>query len=253
MPFFCYYGGKARAASFYPKPLHKTIIEPFAGAAGYALRWHYRNVILVEKEPRVAAVWKYLIAATPKMIRDLPLAKDIPLEGLSKLKTLAPAERWLIGFWFFKGSSAGPLDKPTPRVLQGNASYWGAQVRLRLAQQVERIKHWMVVEGDYRTAPEMDATWFIDPPYQNMGRYYTHGCDEISFPRLASWCQSREGQVIVCENEGADWLPFKPFHTLAATNHGGRNASKEVIWLSKGQKYPTVRKDYGFFPTGGET
>ena len=38
-PFFCYYGGKWRAAPKYPPPEHDTIVEPFAGAAGYATRY----------------------------------------------------------------------------------------------------------------------------------------------------------------------------------------------------------------------
>lgn len=37
-PFWRYYGGKYRAAPRYPVPLHRTIVEPFAGAAGYSLR-----------------------------------------------------------------------------------------------------------------------------------------------------------------------------------------------------------------------
>jgi len=49
LPFFGYYGGKFRAAPHYPAPLHKTIIEPFAGSAGYAMRHYERQVILIEK------------------------------------------------------------------------------------------------------------------------------------------------------------------------------------------------------------
>ncbi len=33
-PFFCYFGGKWRAAPHYPTPKHAEIVEPFAGAAG---------------------------------------------------------------------------------------------------------------------------------------------------------------------------------------------------------------------------
>jgi len=38
-PFWRYYGGKWRAAPRYPAPRHDLIIEPFAGAAGYAMRY----------------------------------------------------------------------------------------------------------------------------------------------------------------------------------------------------------------------
>jgi len=33
---FSYFGSKARIGNKYPKPIYDTIIEPFAGAAGYS-------------------------------------------------------------------------------------------------------------------------------------------------------------------------------------------------------------------------
>jgi len=51
----------------------------------------------------------------------------------------------------------------------------------------------------YETAPDIEATWFIDPPYQKMGRHYVHSLSVDQYGSLATWCQSRQGQVIVCE------------------------------------------------------
>jgi site-specific DNA-adenine methylase len=51
-PFFCYYGGKWRAAPHYPAPEHDRIIEPFAGAAGYSMRYPQKRVALYEKDPK---------------------------------------------------------------------------------------------------------------------------------------------------------------------------------------------------------
>lgn len=42
-PFFTYFGGKYRIAPRYPKPQYNTIIEPFAGSAGYSLRYPERE------------------------------------------------------------------------------------------------------------------------------------------------------------------------------------------------------------------
>jgi hypothetical protein len=53
-PYFVYYGGKWRAAPRYPAPRHDVIVEPFAGSAGYALRYHERKIILVEKDAVLA-------------------------------------------------------------------------------------------------------------------------------------------------------------------------------------------------------
>jgi 16S rRNA G966 N2-methylase RsmD len=104
---------------------------------------------------------------------------------------------------------------------------WSVQQRERVASQVDRIRHWVVIEGDYTRAPDVEATWFIDPPYNNRaGSHYVHA--DLDYAALATWCQSRRGQVIVCENEGATWLPFRTFATLKAGLNG--KGSKEVIW-----------------------
>lgn len=101
-------------------------------------------------------------------------------------------------------------------------------MRIRVANQVQYIRHWKVIEGDYTAAPEVLATWFVDPPYQVAGKYYVHGSKGIDYSALGDWCRSRRGQVLVCENEGADWLPFAPFATLKAGVNG--RGSKEVLW-----------------------
>ena len=72
---FYYYGRKKQIAKHYPEPVHDTIIEPFAVAAAYSLHgdnWK-KNVILIEKDPRVVKIWEWLIeTATPEDIRALP-------------------------------------------------------------------------------------------------------------------------------------------------------------------------------------
>ena len=86
-----------------------------------------------------------------------------------------------------------------------------------------------MIEGGYDLAPDVEATWFIDPPYNNaVGRYYIHGPEALDYESLGRWCQSRRGQVMVCENDGAEWLPFSPFETLKAGVNG--SGSKEVLW-----------------------
>jgi hypothetical protein len=72
---FYYYGRKKQIAKYYPSPNCATIIEPFAGAAAYSLygdNWTKR-VILVEKDPRVAEIWRWFInEATVSDIKQLP-------------------------------------------------------------------------------------------------------------------------------------------------------------------------------------
>ena len=56
------------------------------------------------------------------------------------------------------------------------------------------------------------------------------------YEALADWCRSRRGQVIVCENVGADWLPFEPFITIKANeSKSGGKVSREAIWTNGGE------------------
>ena len=228
-PFFTFYGGKWRAAPRYPAPSHGTIIEPFAGSAGYALRHFDKQVILVEKDPVVAALWRYLINATKGEIEALPLIRmdqtvdDLPVCDDAKI---------LIGFWLNKGT-ASPCKRPGAWMREGlrPKSFWGPEIRKRIAEQVEGISHWKIVEGDYTDAPDVSATWFIDPPYENSGKLYRHSSRNIDYDALAAWCRDRTGQVMVCENDGATWLPFSPFlKTKSTEGKHGKSKSNESLW-----------------------
>ncbi len=93
-PFWRYYGGKWRAAPRYPKPSHATIVEPFAGAAGYALRYPHHQVILVEKYAVLAEVWRYLIGASANEVRAIPC-----VDSVHDLPSGTPQGAvWLVGF-----------------------------------------------------------------------------------------------------------------------------------------------------------
>lgn len=228
-PFFGYFGGKWRdAPRNYPAPEFDTIVEPFAGSAGYSLRYPSRNVVLCEADPILAAVWDFLIRAKPSEIRAIPdLAAD---ETVDSLKVTKEA-KWLVGFWLNRGV-ASPRRKPSKwmrdRIRPG--SFWGERVRETIASQVDSIRHWKIYECDYRKCPtDRKATWFIDPPYEVAGKYYRYGSSLIDYDALALWCQTRKGQVIVCENEGATWLPFTEIGAVKTTRAGIR--SKEVFWV----------------------
>jgi hypothetical protein len=232
-PFFCFYGGKWRAAPHYPPPRFGMIVEPFAGAAGYATRYSERDVVLVERDPVIAGLWRFLTKATTWEIRQIPLLH--PGETVDDLHVNDEA-RALVGFWVNKGS-AQPKKSQSAWMRAGThvTSFWGEAIRERVASQVERIRHWRVFEGDYSCVADFEATWFIDPPYAGpVGRRYRFS--EIDFQSLALWTRARRGQVIACENEGATWLPFRPFRKIKA-NEGsnGHGVSAEAIYEQMGQ------------------
>lgn len=227
--FWPFYGGKWRFAPKYPAPRFDSIIEPFAGAAGYSLRYADRKVTLVEKDPVIAALWRYLVRVTPAEILGLPL-------DVTDVRSLPVAEeaQSLIGWWINKGTER-PRRTPSKWFRDGlrPKSFWGSEIRERIANQVESIRHWTIVEGDYSAAPDVEATWFIDPPYANKaGEMYRCSSKALDFQSLGAWCRGRRGQTIVCENAGATWLPFEHF----APFYGARGSKRqdrtdEVVWI----------------------
>lgn len=229
-PFFGYYGGKWRdTPKYYPKPQYETIVEPFAGSAGYALRYAGHRIILCEVDPVLAEVWKYLTRVSAKEILAIP---DLPPNGSVDDLKVPQEARWLVGFWLNRGT-ASPRKSPSRWMRDGirPGSFWGRRVRQTIASQVDAIRHWQVFNCSYENCPEPRvATWFVDPPYVTAGKHYRYGSEQIDYASLAAWCRSRPGQVIVCENEGAKWLPFRELADVKTTRSDRR--SKEVVWLN---------------------
>ncbi len=86
-PFFGFYGGKWRdTPKHYPPPVHETIVEPFAGSAGYSLRYFDRRVVLCEIDPVIAGIWTFLTRASAAEIRSIPdLDPDQTVDDLARL------------------------------------------------------------------------------------------------------------------------------------------------------------------------
>ena len=213
---FYYYGRKKQLAKHYPAPLYDDIIEPFAGSAAYSLygnNWKKR-VILIEKDERIASIWRWFIEeAKPHDFRAMP---DLQVgERSSELLCIIHAATKMA----FKYKTI----KVTP-VLARN---WEISKRV-MAENIHKVKSWKIYCGEYTEAPNIEATWFIDPPYKELpGQGYKHGSDSINYGSLAAWIQSRRGQVICCEGEFGDYLPFEP---LIINKGVAGKKSKELIY-----------------------
>jgi hypothetical protein len=249
-PMFPYFGAKHRIARRYPGPMHDTIVEPFAGSAGYASRYPDRKIVLVDKDPTIAGLWKYLTHVSSPEILSLPLLE--PEQAVADLQVPEEAKS-LIGFWCNKGSARPQMRTPTTtRSRDYPNQFWGEAMRERVARQVDRVRHWVVIEGSYELAGGGIATFFVDPPYVGRSRVskrsngrgpqsvrvgdrYHCGARGLDFAELGEWCKSRQGQVIVCENVGADWLPFRPF--VAAKSNNKHRTSEEAVWTNGGHVF----------------
>ena len=214
---FYYYGRKKQIARHYPEPAYDTIIEPFAGAAAYSLygeRWR-RKVMLVEKDQRVVAIWNWLIEeASPASILRLPTLRVG--ESSSEFLHIIHAVT--------KQAFKYKTIKVTP-VLERN---WEISKRT-MATNLYKIKHWTVLLADYSICPDAEATWFIDPPYKSSpGNGYAHGSDHIDYSLLAKWVMTRRGQVICCEGQFGDYLPFEPLLTLPGV--AGKRSDEKLYY-----------------------
>lgn len=212
---FSYYGSKGKVVNCYPPPKYDKIIEPFAGSARYSLRFWQKDVLLVDKYPIIIEVWDYLINATEKDITGLPKMKTGDcLDNYD----LADIERKFLGFIVQTSSgmrkTVSPFVEDTEPILK------------KIANQLFMIRHWKTKIGSYDGLKNEYATWFIDPPYQFGGHEYKYSNKLIDFNKLGEWCMNRNGQVIVCENTKANWLPFKPMIDM----QGAMFKTTEAIW-----------------------
>jgi len=213
---FYYYGRKKQFARYYPAPNHEIIVEPFAGSAAYSLHgsnWR-KQVILIERDERVAAIWEWLISeASPSDFERMPELKE--------------GERSSEFLHIVHAATKMAFHYKTIKVTPVLARNWEINKRL-MALNLPKIKHWKIICGDYKQSPNIEATWFVDPPYKNSpGRGYKYGSDKINYENLALWVEQRKGEVICCEGESGDYLPFQPI--IECKGVAGKT-SKEMLY-----------------------
>lgn len=219
------YGGKSQLAAYYPSPKFPVIVEPFAGGANYSLRYASRTVVLIDSNPQLVAAWRWLIHTdVDTVLRSIPRrvsagdrVSDMSNGGPVGLREYLRAHCNLGTFGRQNSDVVTHAALGRWHLAYDRAEYWCPQ-----------IKHWTVHNGQYSDFGGFTATWFIDPPYNNAaGLRYQHQFRD--YPGLSKWCLERRGQIIVCENSGADWLPFRFFRKQHQGLHV-RTKQDEVIW-----------------------
>jgi len=225
---FGYFGAKHALARYYPPPEHQTIVEPYAGAAGYSCYWadQVEQVILLDTFPELVALWHRLQRMTVDELWAIP----DPVKGERTVEPLIAACSAEQGIAVLRGKSRQVTDRMV--------AAWPRQ-RKRTEQLLPHIRRWDIRCADAQTAPDIHATWFIDPPYQpdllpgweTGGKRYGRDLQIADYSELARWARSRRGQVIVCEQEPAAWLPFQPFRRQRNGVGAGTGATRmEQMW-----------------------
>ena len=215
---FPYFGRKARIAALYPAPIYDTVVEPFAGSLSWSLHHRPKRVLAIEADERVVQLWREIMEDPAGFgERPAPVLGETTSDLFAKLCT------------YSEHSLTSESLKVTSRMLRDYRSL----CRRAAVDGVWAASALDISHGSYLDLPDIEATWFIDPPYQRANRRgYREGASGIDFDQLGEWCKSRRGLVIVCELEGADWLPFDPLVSVAT--HRGATSS-EVIWLGGGK------------------
>lgn len=238
-PFISYFGSKWFGAERYGQPRRGLVVEPFAGSAAYSVYWSAPLVKLYDKSFHMCAAWDWLIKCSVADVMAVPDAFRSNEEWLALPDGPRQVVAFNIGFaqatmprtlkaWYLHYTNTG--ERTSCISSCPTRLFWDERVKHRIARQKPLIAKWTVDQLCYSKIPDMEAHWHIDPPYQGApGRSYEHR--DVDYAHLAQWCRERRGAVYVCENEGADWLPFKPLYSLKSAN--GLHLSREVIWRNE--------------------
>ena len=221
-----YYGSKSKIINLYPPPKYGKIIEPFAGSARYALKWFDRDVLLVDKYDKIIKIWTWLQKCTKNDILNLPsLTYKQSVDDFN----LSDEEKLFLGF-LVAGAAASPQ-----KIVQKFSNI--ENDKKRIAQSLWKIKHWKIICGDYLDIKNINATWFVDPPYQYGGEHYNQNNKSINYNSLEIWCKNRIGHVIVCENTKANWMEFMPIKQI----QGAYSKTTEAIWTNIPTSYNVIQ------------
>jgi hypothetical protein len=229
-PLFKWFGSKWLSSKTLPKPNHTSIVEPYAGGAGYSLRHSERKVIIWDEDPNLQVLWPWLIQASRADILGIP----IEIEEGTDIRTLGltVGQQMLLKHWQ-RTNNCGDCWTISP---WGNGQ-WTANTRARIAFEVGAIQHWRFESPNWNCER---TTYFLDPPYLYNYRYRT-GMPEFDFSKMVENVHSvsRSSQIIVCEaicpktNRIPDYLPFTFFgnRITSRRKQNEHHHSKELIYV----------------------
>lgn len=231
-----YYGSKALIVKLYPKPIHNKIIEPACGTARYSLEYFENDILLVDKYEVIIKIWHWLQQASEKDVLGINRVL-IPHKKADEYEFDSEGEKLLFQF-LIKKAPERPSLKVTDRVAIARPNYMNYSLK-RIAKNLFKIKHWTIRCGSYESVPiDRYTTYFVDFPYQFGGECYPCSSKHLNFDKVGEWCRDLPGQVIVCENLKADWLPFVPLKSMK----GSLGFSHEAIWTNYHTHYNNIQQ-----------
>jgi hypothetical protein len=218
---FYYFGRKGRPASSYEPPEYDLVIEPFAGSMAYSLHWRPGFAIGCEANGFVVRLWRRLAHMSVSQIKTMQL----PPIGTYTTDL----------YWMLTSSSTTALKAKGLTMTEFMYKRALAQQRMTVREQNYAENNVLYYHGDYQEAPDVAATWFIDPPYSGVNGGYHPEYSTVDYEELALWCLNRKGQLIVCEGNDGWWLPFKPLRSFRGVraSKGVERKNAEFVWSSE--------------------
>lgn len=202
--------------SFKSRPA--LLVEPFAGGGIISLTAAFERlatqVVMVELDPNVAAVWQTIVRGEAKRLADAILHFELSAESLrSELERspVTPFDRALQTILKNRTAHGGILAEGAGVIKHGEngkglLSRWYPRT---IAKRIDKIAHIAAridfIEGDAFAVMEAhcsdsNAVFFIDPPYTAGGkragsRLYRH--NEIDHDRLFALCEQVRGDFLL--------------------------------------------------------
>ncbi len=196
---FRYPGGKTWLVPYIRSWLaHKTnpvgvLVEPFAGGGIVGLTAAFEgladHVVLVERDPNVAAVWHTILGGQAKWLADQILNFELTRQNVTAVLAREPAsqrERAFAVILRNRVQRGGIMAEGAGLVKTGENgrglnSRWYPETLARRIQEIADVRErFSFIEGDgfeviRRYADDENAAFFVDPPYTVASkRLYLH-------------------------------------------------------------------------------
>ena len=223
-PMITYLGSKYRLSGRLPAPLlGLPVVEPFAGSAAYSVRHAPLTARLYDVDEHVFGAWSWLLTGDAE---ELPDAIHYG-QKIADFKVSPGARQFLA-----MRANIGSNGRAKQVSKNGAIDYRGTKARV-IAQQ-KMLGAWTITQASYAECPDIEATWFIDPPYYGV-RSYKHDFRGIDFDHLREWILARRGLVIVTVGADDDWWPYgeKITRSSGTTSRGPNKRFVERVWARR--------------------
>jgi DNA adenine methylase len=196
----------------------KLLIEPFAGGGIVSLTTAFEgladNVLMVELDAEVAAVWETIVGSNAEWLAKRIEAFEMTLDSARKLITSTSEDtrdiafRTIVKNRTFHGGilAAGSTFLKHGENGKGVLSRWYPKTLARRIRDIDYVRRRIeFIRGDAfeiikQYSKQKSVAWFVDPPYTAGGkragsRLYTHS--QIDHEKLFSLMEEVRGDVLI--------------------------------------------------------